>query len=622
MPRDFRDQKEFKDYYEERRLGRQLFLLQVLLTAGILLLFGRFWFLQVIEGSFYGGLSERNHFRLVQELPLRGGIQDRQGREFAGNRVSLNVYLDREKARDLSQDLERVSRVLRLEPGVMENRLEQAKSRPAFQPVLLKEDVGLAEAAFFESRRSDFPALHLRTEALRFYPAISLAAHLLGYVGEASTAEIKQNLRADIRLADIVGKAGVERTYEGRLAGARGFKKILVNSLGREIEVLETVTPPTHGSSLRLTLDMDMQKDLEAAFAGRMGSGVFMDPYTGEVLAMTSQPAFDPNLFASRFSQGSWNDLVTDPRHPLQNRTIQSKYPPASVFKLVLALGALEEGIAIPSRTDTCTGSAVLHRKRFHCHKRQGHGTLDLREAIQFSCNVYFYRLGQEMGVERIARWARRFGFGSVTGIDLPHEVSGTVPDAEWKRRIFGEPWYPGETISISTGQGALEVTPLQMVRFMAAIANGGTLVRPHVVRRPAAGGTGEPVGEANRVALGATTLKVIHEALWDVVNDGGTGWRAAIAGRGVSGKTGTAQLTRISASVKSEDLPEEIRDHSWFVGYAPGDRPQVAFAIIVEHGGHGGVMAAPLAREVLDGFFRRQGSEEAEADVRKASLD
>ena len=624
MKHDFREHKDFKDYYEEKRLGLRLHLVQWILTAGILLMFARLWNLQVSEGEHYRQLSEKNHFRLVQVLPLRGAIVDRAGREMAGNRVSLNVYLDREQAADPVETMKRAARILRMDLELLEKRLSHARSRPVFEPVLLKEDVGLAEAAFIEARRAELPALRIRTEALRSYPFGGLASHLLGYVGEASETDLERGFRDDVRLGDVVGKAGAERSFEALLAGTRGFKKVLVNSLGREIDVLETVDRPVNGRDLELAIDLDMQRDLEEAFDGRTGSAVFLDPGSGEVLAITSQPGFDPNLFASRFSRESWSAMVSDPRHPLQNRAIQSQFPPGSAFKIVMAIAALEERVATTARTETCTGSTVLYGKRFHCHKKGGHGPVNMQAAIVKSCNVYFYRLGQELGIETIAAWTKRLGFGRPTGIDLPHEEEGTVPDPEWKRRRTGEPWYPGETISVSIGQGALTVTTLQMARFAAAVGNGGRLHTPRLVQYPdgAAGGPRAAKAAPESLPVRPDHLAFLVRAMWGVVNDGGTGGRARIEGRDVAGKTGTSQVTRLSTGVDSDDLPVDLRSHSWFVGFAPADAPRVAFAVFVEHGGHGGESAAPIAKQVLERYFDRfEAQEERDADVQTAHL-
>jgi penicillin-binding protein 2 len=626
MKRDFRDSKDFKDYYEERRLGFRLAALQWMLTAVILMLGGRLWYLQVSEGEYYRELSEKNHFRLVQITPLRGTLRDREGKELAANRVSWNLYLNRERTPNPDEILPLVAEILSMDGKLLEERLSQSRVRPVFEPVLLKEDVGLAEAAFFEARRTEFPALNIRTEALRSYPEGDLASHLIGYVGEASETDMESEFEADVRLGDIVGKAGLERTFDTALSGRRGFKKVLVNSLGREIADLQTVHRPQNGRDLTLAIDYEMQKDLETAFAGRSGSAVFLDPETGEVLALTSQPSFNPNLFASRFSRESWLALVSDPRHPLQNRAVQSRFSPGSAFKVVMAVAALEEGVATPRRTETCLGSTVVYGKRFHCHKEGGHGTVDLREAIVRSCNVYFYRLGQELGIEKIAEWSRRLGFGGPTGIDLPQEEPGIVPDPEWKRRRLGQPWYPGETISVSIGQGALTVTPVQMARFIAGIANGGTLRVPRLLKyrdgaaeesRTAAG-----TGSIERMPIAPRTVEFLREAMWGVVNDNGTGWRARIEGRDVAGKTGTAQVTRLSTGVDSEDLPVDLRSHSWFVGFAPAGGARIAFAVFVEHGGHGGESAAPIAGHVLEGFFSRSEPGEEGEDVRTAHLD
>jgi penicillin-binding protein 2 len=383
------------------------------------------------------------------------------------------------------------------------------------------------------------------------------------------------------------------------------------------------------GRALRLNLDLDLQETLEEAYGDEAGSAVFLDPNSGAILAMASRPAFDPNTFARRFSQDAWSRLSGDSRHPLQDRASVSKFAPGSVFKIVMAIAALEEGVAGADRTDVCRGSFRFGRRSYRCWARSkgGHGTISMLDAITHSCNVYFYRLGDELGIERIARWARKLGFGRQTGIDLPHEESGTVPDPEWKRKAYPRDpkWYPGETISVSIGQGALEVTSLQMAVFAAAIANGGTFYRPRLVRaRETREGVEQTLQDEevrSKVGLHPETLKIIRDAMWAVVNDRGTGRRARIEGRDVCGKTGTSQVYRKSRDIDADKLDKEIRDHAWFVGFAPKDDPQIAWAVFVQHGGHGGTTAAPIARVVLERFFEKADRRKVEEIFASAQI-
>jgi penicillin-binding protein 2 len=612
--------KEIQDYEDTRRLNTRIHVIHAFFGAVFVIYLMSFWYFQVVKSDYYRRLSDNNRLRRVTLMPLRGVITEAEHRVLANNRIAFNIRLDRDKVRDLEAFLPDLSRVLGMSVETLRNRLAKYRNRPAFEPVILKEDVDLAEAAYLESRRLEWPMLSVEVESRRSYLHGPLAAHALGYVGEVSDEQIKSEAAGGTyELGEIVGKAGVEREYESDLRGQKGWKQVVVNSLGREIEEVAEGRKPSPGRSLSLTLDLDLQEALETAFADEAGSAVFLDPATGDVLAMISRPAFDPNVFATRFSQDTWEGLVKDPRHPLQNRASLSKFAPGSVFKIVMAIAALEEGVATPARTDFCSGSWRFGDKTYQCWaiRKGGHGALAMREAIIHSCNVYFYRLGHELGIERIARWAHALGFGQPTRIDLPHEEGGTVPDPEWKQRaVPRDPaWHPGETISVSIGQGALEVTPIQMATFAATIGTGGMVRRPRLIRSRE---IREGVEEVNQdpktiraVPLHARTLQVVKDAMWGVVNELGTGARARIAGRDICAKTGTAQVYRASRDVDADKLPKDKRDHAWFVGFAPKDEPRIAWAVFVQNGGHGGTTAAPIARAVLERFFEKQ-------DIRK----
>ena len=616
------------EYDEQSRLDTRITVLQYLFGAVLIVYLMTFWYLQVVRADHYRTLSDTNRLRRVTLLPTRGVITDAEDRVIAGYRVAFNMRLDREKVSDLEALLPTFGRILDMRDETLRQRLTRYRDRPIFEPVVLKEDVALAEVAYVESRRRELPMLSVEVEARRHYPHGSMAAHILGYVGEVSDELVKKATPGLYVLGEIIGKAGIERRYDASLRGERGWKQVVVNSLGREIQEVEEGSRPTAGHALRLTLDWDLQSTLEEAFGEEAGSAVFLDPDSGEVLAMISRPAFDPNVFASRFSQDEWKSLAGDPRHPLQNRASLSKFAPGSVFKIVMAIAALEDGIATPERTDRCAGAWRFGNKSYRCWARRkgGHGSLNLKEAVVHSCNVYFYRLGHEMGIERIARWARRLGFGKPTGIDLPHEESGTVPDPAWKQRAFPQDpmWYPGETISVSIGQGALEVTPLQMAVFALSLANGGTVYRPFLV---ASIQTREGVPETRtrpqvvrRLDLRPETLSTIKDAMWGVVNELGTGARARIPNRDVCAKTGTAQVYRVSRDIDADDLPKDKRDHAWFIGFAPKENPQIAWAVFVQNGGHGGTTAAPIARAVLERFFSKQDMREGGARLASAT--
>jgi penicillin-binding protein 2 len=617
------DHKGFQDYYESRRLNARILVIQVLFGAVLVLYLFAFWYLQVVKVDYYKRLSDNNRLRRVTLMPLRGVISDSEHRVLANSRIAFNIRLDREKVADMKAFFPRLAEILGVPERTLNERLAKYRTRPAFEPVILKEDVDLAEAAYIESRRLELPMLSVEVESRRNYLYGPLASHALGYVGEVSEDQIKTEPSGEYDLGEIVGKAGVEKQYDSDLKGVKGWKQVVVNSLGREIQEIEEGRKPNPGRALRLSIDLDLQRALEEAYADEAGSAVFLDPNSGAILAMISRPAYDPNVFAHRFSQDTWEGLVSDPRHPLQNRVSLSKFAPGSVFKIVMSIAALEENVATPARGDHCSGSWRFGDKVYQCWavRKGGHGYLTMREAIIQSCNIYFYHLGNDMGIDRIAKWAHLLGFGEPTGIDLPHEEAGTVPDPEWKKRATPRDpvWHPGETISVSIGQGAIEVTPIQMATFAAAIGNGGTLYRPHLLlSREVREGVEEEERQdyvMRRVAMHPRTLEVIKDAMWGVVNEAGTGGRAKIAGRDICAKTGTAQVFRLSRDIDADKLPKDKRDHAWFVGFAPKDDPKIAWAVFVQNGGHGGTTAAPIARAVLERFFQkldaRQGGQQ-----------
>jgi len=603
-----------KDWLEERRLTVRITIVQVLFGAALAVYLMTFWYLQVVRTDYYTRLSDSNHLRRVTLMPQRGLIDDADDRALVSNRIAFNIVLLREKVEDLPALLPTLARVLDTPEHTLRERLTRYRGRPRFEPVVLKEDVDLRDVALVESRRLELPMLSVEIESRRDYPHGPLAAHALGYVGEATEEQVRRAAERDYDLGDLVGKAGIERQYDDALRGAKGWKEVVVNSHGREMEEVGEGRQATPGRALQLTIDLDLQESLEEAYGEELGSAIFLDPGSGAVLAMISRPAFDPNVFAHRFSHDVWAALIADPQHPLQDRVSQSKFAPGSVFKVVMAIAALQEGVATPSRIDHCNGSYRFGERTFQCWgiRKGGHGTIGMRDAIIHSCNVYFYRLGNDLGIEPIAKWAHLLGFGQATGIDLPHEEGGTVPDPEWKRRaVPRDPnWHPGETISVSIGQGALEVTPLQMAVFAATIANGGAVYRPRLVEsQEARQGVGEDTGRAHivrTVPISAATLGVIKDAMWGVVNEG-TGTRARLEGLDVCAKTGTAQVFKASRDIDADKLPKDRRDHAWFMGFAPKDDPQIAFAVFVQNGGHGGTVAAPIARAVLERFFAKR---------------
>lgn len=590
---DYRERFELKEYHNERRLDARVRWFHVGLAA-LAIFFGlNFWYLQAVRGDEYERLAENNRLRRVVQPPARGAILDRHGEILASTRPALNLVLRRESLRDLDAQMERLAPILATTPEDLRDRYRRALDLPRHQPLVLREDVRLPELARIESRRERFPSVEIQQLARRSYPEGTVVAHALGYIGEVDARRLDGS--DELERGDIVGKAGIERIYDDRLRGQRGYDLVSVNNLGLRYGRGRVAREPVHGAPIRLTLDLHLQRVLHEAFGDEVGAGVFLDPRTGEVLAMVSAPAYDPNVFVGGISSETWRAIQDDPRRPLHNRAISSFYAPGSTFKVPMALAGLETGVITPESRVFCGGSAIVYGARRLCWKRGGHGWVDVREALTHSCNVYFYDLGQKLGIDEIHRFGDALNLGRATGIDLTGESAGVLPSDAWKRRVHREPWYPGDTISVAIGQGLLAVTPMQMATMIAGVANGGRVPRPHLHLDAAV----EPVTATFR----RRNLDVVREALVDVVEEG-TGRNAALAGIRVAGKTGTAQVFKHSAGIDADLLPKDERDHAWFVGYAPADDPRIAFAVVVEHGGHGGTTAAPIARKVLEAFF------------------
>jgi penicillin-binding protein 2 len=499
---------------------------------------------------------------------------------------------------DLDATLQFLMDGLDITEEVLRERLKAAGSYSIFQPVVLKENLSMEETAYLLARQSEHPEVEILTQPRRIYRYGSLAAHVAGYVGEVSPAQLQEPGFRESRAGDIVGQFGVERTYNQSLTGRDGRRRVQVDSRGRILHDLEQIDP-IRGEDLTLTLDLDLQATAENLLGEDAGAVIAFDARSGEILVMASGPTFDPNQFAIRISENEWDQLLDNPDHPLQNRTVQNTFSPGSTFKIILALAGLELGIIDAETTVTCNGSVDLHGHRFHCWKEGGHGEVNLREAIQHSCNTYFYLLGQKLGLQQIAHFARQLGLGVPVGIDLLGEASGLVPSEEWKRQVRGEPWYPGETISLAIGQGPILVTPIQLARAIGIIATGRS-PRLHLLKGESQQGSTAGL-ELISPVFAPENLQTIRDAMWSVVNEGGTGQGARLANYQVAGKTGTAQTISLSTREElSESELENLEDNAWFVGFAPRDNPEIIVAVIVQRGGSGGSAAAPLAREIF----------------------
>ena len=582
--------------------------LQVGVVAVFVALAASFWFLQIAQHAQYQEMAENNHQRTLSLRAPRGVLFDRNGKILVENRRSFNVSLIREHAQDLDRTIRLLSTVAEVDVDEVRQTVERHLGEPNYQPIVVIEDASLAQVAAITARSLDFelPDVVVEEVHMRQYPTDALAAHLFGYVGEANDTQLGDG----VDVGAIVGQSGIERVYNTLLMGQDGARRVVVNSMGREMSTIEEV-PPVEGRRVQLTIDYDLQKAAEDGFkhAGFDGSALIMDPRNGEVLSFVSLPAYDPNDFAAGIDQATWAALNADEFRPLQNRAIQGRYSPGSTFKIVVATAALEEGLIEPDHTVNCSGGASFFGRYFRCHLRGGHGVVDLRHAIEKSCNVYFYTLGNMLGVDRIHEWSEKLGLVGLTGIDLPNEQESIVPSTEWKLQNTGERWYPGETISVSIGQGQVAVTPASMAVMISTVANGGTRVTPHVIRAVDEGGgwkMATPPAVAERVSFRPETLSALHDGLWMAVNAAGTAGRARIPGRDVAGKTGTAQVISTQGRQALRGSGRDLRDHGWFVFFAPKENPQIAGVIFGEHNEHG-YLGAPIAKHVIETYFAKQ---------------
>jgi penicillin-binding protein 2 len=593
---------------DRRRITVRLTVLQVGVVVTFAALAISFWFLQIVQHSRFEEMAENNHQRTLALRAPRGVLFDRNGKVLVENRHSFNISIVREHTKDLDRTIRMLAAVAGLDVAQVQQIVDRHRGEPTYRPIVVIEDASLAQVAALAARRLDFelPDVVVQEVPTRQYPSDALAAHVFGYVGEASDAQVGTG----ITTGAIVGQSGIERVYNKILMGEDGAKRVVVNSMGREIRTLEEVQPK-EGRRVQLTIDYDLQKAAEDGFkhAGFNGSALIMDPSNGEVLSLVSLPAYDPNDFAAGIDRATWTALNTDALRPLQNRTIQGRYSPGSTFKIVVATAALEEGLVDPDHRVYCGGGASFFGRYFLCHLKGGHGAVDMRTALEKSCNVYFYTLGNMLGVDKIHKWAEQLGLVGLTGIDLPNEQESLVPSTEWKRKRYNERWYPGETISVSIGQGQVSVTPASLAVMISTVANGGTRVTPHVIRAVDEGGgwkMATPPAVADRVAFKPATLAALHEGLWRVVNANGTGGRARIVGRDVAGKTGTAQVISNQGRQAARGSGRDLRDHGWFVFFAPRDNPQIAGVIFGEHNEHG-YLGAPIAKHVIETYFAKK---------------
>ncbi len=596
---------EFEPGYSElREVQRRLTILKVGLLLGLVLLGIRLWHLQIREGAYYRNLSDNNRTRSVLIEPARGLIYDRHGELLANNVPSFTLYITLEDVKDREQLIAKLGDLIGLDADLVRRKLAERGGK--LVPRKIKGGLTLREAALIESHRLDFPGVEIQAESQRNYPAGVIAAHLAGYVGEVSADQLERPENAELHQGSIVGQYGIEKTYDHFLRGRAGQKTIEVDATGHEKRIVQ-IQKPEAGDDLYVTIDVRLQRVAENLLGQEAGAIVALDPRNGEILALASRPVFDPNTLSRELTAKQWDEIVQNEGRPLNNRATQGQYPPGSTFKIVMAAAALETRTVDPTTKIHCAGGYQFGRRLFHDWKAGGHGYVDLHQALVHSCDVYFYTIGQRMGIDTIASFAKRLGLGRETGIELPSERSGIVPSTAWKEKVRHEPWFPGETISAAIGQGYVTVTPLQMAHLTGIVANDGFSYRPRLVQAIMDRATGQlqevkAVAE-NRISFRPGTLDVIRDSLADVVNEG-TATRAKSTLVTIAGKTGTAQTAALRTGPE-KDIPKKLRDHAWFVSYAPVENPRIAVAVLVENMGHGGSAAAPLAKQVIEEFVR-----------------
>ncbi len=560
------------------------------------LLIASFWDLQVRNPEVYSEAALRNSVKSLPILAPRGKILDRDGRVIVDNHSSFTLILNRQM---LNMDhLRDIAEGIGMDYDDLVSRVKRFSSRPKYDPIIIKQELTPGDVAFVEAHRdpATFPEMELIQAQRRLYPRDGLAAHAIGYVSEVSENELNSPEFARYNQGDIIGKAGIERQYNETLIGVNGQRQVWVDNLGHERGVvgLKEATP---GKTLQLTLDLDLQAVAELSMEDKRGSVVALDPRTGEVLAMVSRPSFDPNIFAGRIAPADWKKIIENPYNPLLNRAIQAQLAPGSTFKPIMALAGLETGVVDDNFRVHCSGGASFYGHYFKCHLRGGHGTVDLHKGIMQSCDVFFYNVGNRLGIDRIAHYAELVGLGKKTGIDLPHEAEGLVPSTQWKIRNYRQKWYAGETISVAIGQGATTVTPLQLAAAIGGISIGGIFHRPHLMK-----GLTAP---ARNVNLNPDDVNQVVYGMYSVVNDGGTGGRARLPGLDVCGKTGTAQLAS-NEFLKGTKAGRDMKDNAWFVGFAPRSAPEIVVVALFENGEHG-PNAAPIVRDVIKAYFDKK---------------
>jgi penicillin-binding protein 2 len=603
------------DYLENRLIRRRLVLAAIFSILLLSVVLGRLYVLQIVEHEHFSTLSDSNRVRLKALPPTRGLIYDRHGVVMADNLPAYRLEIVREQVPDLESTLQQLKQYVDYSDQDLKRFQQSLARRRPFESIPLRLNLNDEEVARMAVNLHKFEGVEINARLTRNYPQGAHAIHALGYVGRIDEKDLRKVSEVDYAGTTHIGKLGLEKFYENELHGEVGLQQVEVNARGRTLRVLSE-TPPLQGNNLHLTIDSSLQKVAEAAFAEYTGAAVAIDPNNGEILALVSMPVFDPNLFVNGISFANYSALRDSPRRPLFNRALSGQYPPGSTTKPFYGLIGLESAVTNKEQKKFCIGYYKLPNepRRYRDWKKEGHGNMDLNNAITQSCDVYFYDLAYRMGIDRMSEFMDKFGFGAKTGVDSTGERNGLLPSREWKRGHDGMPWFPGETLITGIGQCALLVTPLQLANSTAAFALKGVRYQPHLVRSVEKIPQYEHVETASRIVgryelLNEKNWEHVHKAMINVVH-GLRGTAHYSIGRNieytVAGKTGTAQVFEIAQDeeYEEEEIIERLRDHALFISYAPAENPRIAVAVIVENGGHGSSVAAPIARRIMDAYL------------------
>lgn len=596
---------------EEVRKRAKILIVFVCLLLSVLFL--RLCYMQIFKGSHYEELSKNNRLRIINVPAPRGRIMDRTGIVLVDNRPAYNVMVMPEDIVNVTDIASRLSVVLEKPASEIIASIKQSRMKP-YDPLPVARDITFEQVARIESQIFNLPGVSIETIPEREYIFRGLAAHAIGFVGEISQRQLEKS-EGKYNLGDMVGKSGIELVKEESLKGIRGSRIFEVDARGSKVRTLKERSP-VEGSDIRLTIDKGLQEIAAKALEGKAGAVVAIVPGTGEVLVMESSPTYDPTIFTASMTNAQWRQIMDDPMHPLENRTMRGTYPPGSIMKIAVSLAGLHAGMLDPGNTVFCPGSYRIGKAVFKCWKPEGHGDINLRNAIVQSCDVYFYTLGRALGVDVMADYAHMLGLGKKTGIVLKDEAAGLIPTKLWKRQRLHQPWTAGENVITAIGQGYIHVTPLQIAKAMSAVVNGGKLYTPRIL----AGG--QPVLEHD-IEIPQRTLDIIKDAMRGAVEDDrGTAKTIRDPVISIGGKTGTAQVARgYTSKNTSEAIPYKLRDHAWFFGFSPVDDPEIVVVALVEHGGHGGSVAAPIVRDIIKGYYLQKEQKEAPSEQVRQDL-